>query len=113
MISPNIKIKQQHGYSREKQHELTHTWGTEDDGTQSDHNGNSDPQGFGRSGIAFPDVHGVWKRFQELGVKFVKKPDGDKIKGMAFIQDSDGYWIEILNPNKMITIIQFCENTSL
>ena len=34
------------------------------------------------------------------------------MKGLAFIQDPDGYWIEILNPNKMTTIIQFCENTA-
>jgi hypothetical protein len=28
-----------------------------------------------------------------------------KMKGLAFIQDPDGYWIEILNPNKIATII--------
>ena len=36
------------------------------------------------------------ERFEKLGVKFVKRPDDGKMKGLAFIQDPDGYWIEIL-----------------
>ncbi|OBS60003.1 hypothetical protein A6R68_08867 [Neotoma lepida] len=56
-------------------------------------------------GIAVPDVYSACKRFEELGVKFVKKPDDGKMKGLAFIQDPDGYWIEILNPNKIAEII--------
>lgn len=27
-----------------------------------------------------------------------------KMKGLAFVQDPDGYWIEILNPNHMVTL---------
>ena len=34
-----------------------------------------------------------------VGVKFVKKPDDGKMKGLAFIEDPDGYWIEILQAN--------------
>ena len=36
-------------FSRKATLELTHNWGTEDDETQSYHNGNSDPRGFGTS----------------------------------------------------------------
>ena len=33
-----------------------------------------------------------------LGVEFVKRPQDGKMKGLAFVKDPDGYWIEILNP---------------
>ena len=79
--------------------ELTHNWGTETDNDFSYHNGNSDPQGFGHIGFSVPDVYKASERFEKLGVKFVKKPDDGKMKGLAFIEDPDGYWIEILQAN--------------
>uniref|UniRef100_A0A4W5RMH5 VOC domain-containing protein n=1 Tax=Hucho hucho TaxID=62062 RepID=A0A4W5RMH5_9TELE len=75
---------------------LSHNWGSESDQKLSLHNGNSEPRGFGHIGIAVPDVHAACKVFEEQGVTFVKKPDDGKMKGVAFIQDPDGYWIEIL-----------------
>ena len=44
-----------------------------------------------------PDVYAACKRFQELGVQFQKEPDAGSMKGLAFIRDPDGYWIEVLN----------------
>ena len=79
--------------------ELTHNWGTENDPDFSYHNGNSEPQGFGHIGFSVPDVYVAAERFEKLGVKFVKKPDDGKMKGLAFIEDPDGYWIEILQAN--------------
>ena len=79
--------------------ELTHNWGTENDKKFAHHNGNSEPQGFGHIGFSVPDVYKASKRFENLGVKFVKKPDDGKMKGLTFIEDPDGYWIEILQAN--------------
>ena len=83
-------------FSQRAMLELTHNWGTESDESFSYHNGNSEPQGFGHIGFTVPDVYKASIRFEELDVKFVKKPDDGKMKGLAFIEDPDGYWIEIL-----------------
>lgn len=74
--------------------ELTYNWGTESDDSTY-HNGNSDPRGFGHIGILVPDVDEACNKFEQQGVKFIKKPQDGKMKGLAFIQDPDGYWIEI------------------
>jgi len=44
-----------------------------------------------------PDVYAACERFDELGVEYVKRPDEGNMKGLAFIKDPDGYWIEILS----------------
>ena len=86
-------------FSQRAMLELTHNWGTETNKNFKHHNGNTDPQGFGHIGFSVPDVYAASKRFEKLGVRFVKKPDDGKMKGLAFIEDPDGYWIEILQAN--------------
>jgi lactoylglutathione lyase len=85
--------------------ELTHNHGTEADADALYHNGNSEPRGFGHIGISVPDVYAASDRFAAMSVPFVKRPDDGQMKGLAFIQDPDGYWIEILSGDGLAKLI--------
>ena len=88
-------------FGHETMLELTHNWGSEDDDEFEYHNGNQEPKGFGHIGFTVPDVYAACERFEKLGVNFVKKVDDGKMQGLAFIQDPDGYWIEILQADML------------
>lgn len=60
------------------------------------HNGNVDPRGFGHLAIMVDDVYEACAEMERCGVAFQKKPDDGRMKGLAFILDPDGYWIEVV-----------------
>ena len=86
--------------------ELTHNHGTEDQADFSYHSGNEEPKGFGHIGFAVPDIDAACERFDKMGVEFQKRPNDGKMKGIAFIKDPDGYWIEIFTPERQPELLK-------
>ena len=82
--------------------ELTHNWGTENDADFKYHDGNAQPQGFGHICFSVPDLDAAVAWFDENKVVFVKRADQGKMKDVAFIKDPDGYWLEIVEPARLM-----------
>lgn len=87
--------------------ELTYNHGTaEAEGTHLYNTGNGDATGtgdggkvkggFGHIGITCPDVYGTCDRLHKMGYEFQKSPNGGGMKGLAFVKDPDGYWVEVI-----------------
>ncbi|KAL9127483.1 MAG: hypothetical protein Q9175_007723 [Cornicularia normoerica] len=81
--------------------ELTWNYGTEKDASFKYHNGNDEPQGFGHICIAVDDIDAACKRFGEKGVNWKKKLTDGRMKNIAFVLDPDGYWIEVIQNEKL------------
>ena len=81
--------------------ELTHNWGTETDADFKYHDGNAQPQGFGHICFSVPDLDSAVAWFDSNAVTYVKRADQGKMKDVAFIRDPDGYWIEVLQPDRL------------
>ncbi|XP_033847308.2 lactoylglutathione lyase-like [Periophthalmus magnuspinnatus] len=92
-------------FSRHGLIELLHNWGAQKDKDLKYHHGNKAPLGFGHIGISVPNLTEACSYFEKCGVTFVKKAYAGKTKNLAFIQDPDGYWIEILNPKNMCEVM--------
>lgn len=87
--------------------ELTHNHGTEIDQTESSsaasftgyHPGNAEKDGFGHVAVNVDNVYAVCDKLEQAGWSFKKKPDEGRMKGIAFVYDPDGYWVEIVKRN--------------
>eukprot|EP00164_Ancoracysta_twista_P002349 GFYU01003104.1.p1 GENE.GFYU01003104.1~~GFYU01003104.1.p1 ORF type:complete len:324 (+),score=88.97 GFYU01003104.1:47-1018(+) len=78
--------------------ELTWNYGTESDPEFKGYsNGNEEPhRGFGHIAFNTDDVYAVSAELEQAGLQFKKKPDEGRMKGIAFVYDPDGYWIELV-----------------
>lgn len=78
--------------------ELTHNYGSENDPNFKVNNGNVEPyRGFGHIAVMTKDVYAACEELETRGVRFQKKPNEGRMKGLAFALDPDGYWVEIVS----------------
>lgn len=81
------------GYGEEKDHaviELTHNWGQKEPYTIG--------SGYGHIAIGVPDIYGLCEKLQAAGVKVPRPPGPMKHGGsvIAFVEDPDGYKVELI-----------------
>lgn len=104
-ISGDEATRTRQTFGRPAMLELTHNWDDTPE-TADYHSGNSEPKGFGHIGFHVPDTDAACARFEELGVDFQKRPNEGSMKGIAFIKDPDGYWIEIFSADEVHKVCQ-------
>ena len=70
--------------------ELTHNWGQKEPYDLGD--------GFGHLAVGVPDIYGTCEELEKEGVKIPRPPGPMKHGGsvIAFIEDPDGYKIELI-----------------
>jgi lactoylglutathione lyase len=81
------------GYGDEKEHtvlELTYNWG-KDDGYELG-------TAFGHLALGVPDIYGTCEKLRDAGAKIAREPGPVKFGTtvIAFIEDPDGYKIELI-----------------
>eukprot|EP00929_Paragymnodinium_shiwhaense_P089939 TRINITY_DN5014_c0_g1_i2.p1 TRINITY_DN5014_c0_g1~~TRINITY_DN5014_c0_g1_i2.p1 ORF type:complete len:359 (+),score=70.25 TRINITY_DN5014_c0_g1_i2:70-1146(+) len=53
-------------------------------------------RGFGHIAFNVDDVYEACEKLEKADIKFQKKPDEGRMKGLAFALDPDGYWVEVV-----------------
>lgn len=47
--------------------------------------------------LSVDDVYAMTDKLLKAGCDFQKKPDEGRMKGLAFVKDPDGYWVELVS----------------
>ncbi len=81
--------------------ELTWNHGTEKDEAFSYHDGNKGPQGFGHICVTVDNIEAACQRLDDLKVPWKKRLTDGRMKNVAFVLDPDGYWVEILQNERI------------
>jgi lactoylglutathione lyase len=81
--------------------ELTWNYGTEKEEGKVYHDGNSEPQGFGHICVTVDDLNAACQYLDEKKVGWKKRLTDGRMKTVAFILDPDGYWIEVVQNEKL------------
>jgi len=77
--------------------ELTYNHGTELDPNFRVHDGNAAPQGFGHTGFLCDNIDAYVEALEAAGVAVKKRPSDGNMRGLAFVYDPDGYWVELID----------------
>mmetsp|Transcript_80953 Transcript_80953/g.214932 ORF Transcript_80953/g.214932 Transcript_80953/m.214932 type:complete len:127 (-) Transcript_80953:685-1065(-) len=88
--------------------ELTWNHGTEQDPDFKVHDGNAQPQGFGHIGFLVDNLEDSCAKMEAEGVSFKKRPQEGKMRGIAFVYDPNGYWVELID--RKATFAGICSN---
>lgn len=81
--------------------ELTWNYGTEKQEGKVYHDGNSEPQGFGHICVTVDDLNAACQYLEDKKVSWKKRLTDGRMKTVAFVLDPDGYWIEVIQNEKM------------
>jgi lactoylglutathione lyase len=76
--------------------ELTWNYGTEKEEGPVYHNGNDEPQGFGHICVSVDDLDKACEFMEEKKVNWKKRLTDGRMRGVAFVLDPDGYWVEVI-----------------
>lgn len=81
--------------------ELTWNYGTEKEEGKIYHDGNAEPQGFGHICVSVDDLDAACQHMEDKKVNWKKRLTDGRMKNVAFVLDPDGYWIEVIQNQKL------------